>query len=364
MMSIVIGGGIAGLSLAWALTRKGRPVTVVDASRTGGGASAVTSAYLEPRPGTGALRKLEWAGLAAWPRFASELETESGMSVDFRADGQIRLGNAEDLAGLCSDARDRIAWGWTPTVLDRKGVYAQEPGLAAGFAGGVLLPEVASVDGPQTCAALARAIGNAGGRIVEETPVVRVEPRPDGAIRVETTDGSHIASHVVVCSANGTGRIEGLPADVPPCRPVSGTTVNFTMEDDAPVTGLLRLPSGTVLTPRSDGRVMAGASHAQGEPDEIATLAAARDLVEDALAAVPGLAAARNVSSWTGVRAFVGDGLLRLGASSHMPGLYYSLSHAGAGYLRAPVIAEELAQFVLAGDAPCPAISPFLKRRG
>ena len=50
-----------------------------------------------------------------------------------------------------------------------------------------------------------------------------------------------------------------------------------------------------------------------------------------------------------GLRSKVGDGNLRLGCSEEQPQLFYSLSHGGAGFLRAPVIGDELAEFVLKG---------------
>ena len=60
-----------------------------------------------------------------------------------------------------------------------------------------------------------------------------------------------------------------------------------------------------------------------------------------------------------GLRSKVGDGNLRLGCSEEQPQLFYSLSHGGAGFLRAPVIGDELAEFVLKGGERSADASPY-----
>ena len=101
----------------------------------------------------------------------------------------------------------------------------------------------------------------------------------------------------------------------------------------------------------------------QKNPDEIwqavkaGILAAARKVV-------PALGDLEPAATRSGVRAMIGDGALKLGQSRQMPGLYYSLSHGGSGFLRAPVVAAELADYMLGEDAPCPLISPYLTRLG
>jgi len=68
---IIVGGGIAGLSLGWCLSQKGQKVTVIEQHHVGSGASGVASAYLEPRLGSGPTRNLEWAAIKLWPEFAA-----------------------------------------------------------------------------------------------------------------------------------------------------------------------------------------------------------------------------------------------------------------------------------------------------
>ena len=50
-MIVIVGAGIAGLSLAYELTRRGNEVTVLEADTIASGASGVATSYLEPRLG-------------------------------------------------------------------------------------------------------------------------------------------------------------------------------------------------------------------------------------------------------------------------------------------------------------------------
>ena len=103
----VIGGGIAGLSVAWELVKRGRPVTVLEANTVGSGTSAVATSYLEPRLGTTPARKLEWESLRRWPDFAAELQETTGIDVGFRPDGQWRYAFADDEAEVRADFETR-----------------------------------------------------------------------------------------------------------------------------------------------------------------------------------------------------------------------------------------------------------------
>ena len=60
---IIIGGGIAGLSLGWHLQRLGCTVSIIERDTVGSGASRAATAYLEPRTGSSGLRQIEWAAL-------------------------------------------------------------------------------------------------------------------------------------------------------------------------------------------------------------------------------------------------------------------------------------------------------------
>ncbi|MEZ5716647.1 MAG: FAD-dependent oxidoreductase [Paracoccaceae bacterium] len=128
---IIVGGGIAGLSLGWQLARRGAPVTLYEAGRIGQGASHVAAGYLQPALPPSPHEALERASLAAFPDFIAAIEADSGLSVDFRRDGQLRVGYAGDEAEMAADTAARRAAGWQVDTLTADDARALEPVLSA-----------------------------------------------------------------------------------------------------------------------------------------------------------------------------------------------------------------------------------------
>ena len=104
-MIVIVGAGIAGLSLAYELSHRGNKVTVLEANTIASGASGVATSYLEPRLGTTPARAIEHEAMRRWEDYAADLETVSGFSVGFRRAGQIRVALAENLAKFEASAR-------------------------------------------------------------------------------------------------------------------------------------------------------------------------------------------------------------------------------------------------------------------
>ena len=78
----VVGGGVVGLSCAWALSRNGHDVTVVapDPGRDGAGwvAAGMLAPVNEVQYGESVLTSLRLESARLWPAFAAELQAASG----------------------------------------------------------------------------------------------------------------------------------------------------------------------------------------------------------------------------------------------------------------------------------------------
>src|SRR5450631_406587 len=89
---VVAGGGVIGLAIAWRASEAGMAVTVVDPA-PGRGASWAAAGMLAPVGeayyGEEALIALNLRASQEWPEFARALETASGESVGYRADGTL-----------------------------------------------------------------------------------------------------------------------------------------------------------------------------------------------------------------------------------------------------------------------------------
>ena len=169
----VIGGGIAGLSTAWELTRAGRSVVLLEAGRIAAGVSGYTTAKLS------SLHTLIYAHLrgARGPRAARDYARSQQEAV-------------EHVAGICGelgiDAELERTAAYTYAIephrvdeLRAEAEAASEAGLAAAFttdtelpypvAGAVRVEHQAQFHPRRFLLALAEDIVRRGGRILEET---------------------------------------------------------------------------------------------------------------------------------------------------------------------------------------------------
>ncbi|MEM9733628.1 MAG: FAD-dependent oxidoreductase [Pseudomonadota bacterium] len=348
-MIVIIGAGIAGLSLGWALVQRGADVTIVDAGPVAGQASGVATSYLEPRLGTTPIRAVERAAHAAWPHYAAELEDASEMDVAFRADGQIRVALAETVTKFDNDIATRLEQGWTVDRLSPDDARAMAPALSQDLAAAAFVPGISWVDGGKVFAALARLIRTGGHEIREYWPVAEIVPQGNGFV-IKSADGSTFtAQKTILCTGLGNPALLGLPPEIKPTRPVRG--VNLVLDQSRlsrPFQHLVKHHRGNIC-PRPGGELLVGTTFEPGETNLEAEDAVIEKLYAHAETVFPTVRDLPLKRVTTGIRAKIGDGNLFVGESATMPGLFYSLSHAGAGYLRAPVVSREMAGFVLEG---------------
>jgi glycine oxidase len=104
------------------------------------------------------------------------------------------------------------------------------------------------------------------------------------------------------------------------------------------------------LIPRSDGRILAGATVEEAGFDKRTDVSTMQRLHRDAVAMVPELRKAKILEDWAGLRPGTPDSLPILGATA-TPGYYVATGHFRDGILLAPVTARVMAQ-VIEGKNP------------
>ena len=91
--TIIIGGGIIGLSLGWQLARKGEDVAIYESGRAGTGASYAAAGMLAPQAEMGFedinLFYLCRKSLEMYTKFTKELYIDSGIKVEVEKTGCI-----------------------------------------------------------------------------------------------------------------------------------------------------------------------------------------------------------------------------------------------------------------------------------
>jgi len=177
-----------------------------------------------------------------------------------------------------------------------------------------------------------------------------VEVADGKACGVRTNKTQFAAGMVVNCAGAWAGQIGPHPL---PTRPVKGQMLCVAMPEKELVRHVIRTMGRTpdvYLIPRSDGRMLIGATAEEAGFDKRTVPETIEKLRQAAIELVPCLADARSLEAWAGLRPGTPDGLPILGGTP-TPGYFVATGHFRDGILLAPVTARVMGQ-VIAGERP------------
>jgi glycine oxidase len=332
---IIVGAGIIGLSLSIELRKKGARVLVVERGEPGREASRAAGGMLVDcsLETPAILQALATASARMYPEFAHELQVGSGMSVDLRDNGTILFPSSTDSD---PEAGTKLA----PALLAEL-----EPSLLAGDGPAFYLAE-RSVDPRALTVAALETAKNRGVDFSSVDEVVAVNLSDDRVTGVTTNKTAFLAPKVVNCAGAWSGRIGPHTF---PTRPVKGQMLCVAMHPRELLKHVVR-STDVYLIPRSNGRLLIGATVEEAGFDKRTDVVAIKRLHHAALALVPKLADARILEDWAGLRPGTPDALPILGATA-TPGYYVATGHFRDGILLAPITAQIMAQ-VIEGKNP------------
>src|SRR6201997_679636 len=340
--AIIVGGGIIGLSLSIALRKRGATVLVVERGEPGREASHAAGGMLVDCPVETpvALQALATASARMYPGFAHELEVESEMKVDLRDQGTILFPDPKQ-----GDECERMGLA---TAKPRE----LEPELADNHQPAFYLHE-RSVDPRALTAAALKAAKNRGVDFSSGDPVMAVNLSDSHVTGVSTTKTRFAAAKVVNCAGAWSGQIGPQTF---PTRPVKGQMLCLAMPSRTLMKHVIRSPKA-YLIPRSDGRLLVGATVEEAGFDKRTDPSTIQRLHRAAINLVPKLADAKILEDWAGLRPGTPDNLPILGATD-IPGYFVATGHFRDGILLTPVTAQVMAQ-VVTGAKPEYDISAF-----
>ncbi len=324
---LIIGGGVIGLSLACELRRRGLTVELHERGRCGNEASGAAAGMLaatQMAPDS-PYATLAVASARLYPAFVRQLQTETGLAIDYGQCGTVLLG-----ANAHAHPRGPALSG---EELRRLAPGVRFEGPAYYF------PDDHYVDNRQLMSALRAAALQLGVRLSEDSPVTEVGRTAEGAW-VRVADGSCRSAAAVVNAAGSWASQMRLPVDLP-VIPRKGQALE------------MRLPAGETLprvlvgdrvymSPRRNGNVVIGATLEDAGFDKSVQPDVIEQLRLRATALLPLLQQAELVGSWAGLRPATPDELPYLGQwedSSY----WLATGHFRDGILMAPVTAVVLA---------------------
>jgi D-arginine dehydrogenase len=350
---VIIGGGIAGASLAYFLSARGlTDVLLLEREAQPGyhstGRSAAVLVEWDAIPALQVLKAQGGAFLRHPPVGFSEqpLLHSTGILVTFQEPAWSAV---RELVPLLAQR------GTAAQVLSQSEVLARIPVLAPGhFDGGVLLPEDGHIDVHALLWSYLRGAAQHGvqRRCGVEVTGVRVD---GGRCRgVMTTAGEFDARWIVNAAGAWAGPIAQLAGAAPiPITPHRRTIITFAAPDGLDVSSwplvsneshhLYFAPeSGGLFASPMDESPMAPCD---AQPDELIVAEAIDRLARLAPALVPKTIRRK----WSGLRSFAPDRVLVVGEDPRVKGFFWLAGQGGCGIETSPAVGQIAADLLLDG---------------
>jgi glycine/D-amino acid oxidase-like deaminating enzyme len=364
MKTIVIGAGVIGASVAYRLAEAGAAVTVLEATRIGGGTSGISFAWTNahkkpPRP----YHDLNVAGMKAHVALKQEFGAtpwwHGGGSLEWAAEPERRA-QAENLERL-------RAWGYAAEWITRREAQELEPDIdpaAIGDAPVAFYREEGWLDPVVYAhAMLSAARLRHGAEVVCGVRVVDLIMAADRVAGVRLVDGRRYGADTVVnCAGRWTNeatRDAGLHLPLAP-------TVGFLVLTPPVAAGLRRVVRTPLIDARPDG---AGRLMLHWNPTDAAlnfetrlspSMPEARDLVRRARRLLPSIGEVEPEAVRIAIRPIPGDRLSAIGPMPRVSGYYVAVTHSGVTL--SPFLGKAVADEIVGGRQQAE-LAPFRPAR-
>lgn len=368
----MIGGGLVGASLAYALVRQGARVAVIDRLDVGQ-ATAAGAGILPPLDhfsGVPALLPLLRAARRYYPELIAHLaedgETETGYAVVGALQVATSEAEAEQLGPLRRECEERRAAGFLHigelSELDGRGARRFFPLLGEAVRAALYASGAARVDGRRLLSALRRAFERRGGRWAQGSAEVVLEG--GRAVGVRTDASVWPADVVVVAGGAWSGALARHLGLNVPVRPQRGQLVHLELAEHDTSSWPSVLDFGThYLLGFGPHRIVAGATREDAAGyGAVSTAGGVAGVLGQAMWLAPALARAQLLETRVGLRPVCSDGMPLLGATAQMPNLFFGTGHAGYGLEVGPYSGALLAELILA-RTPGIDVTPFAPAR-
>jgi D-amino-acid dehydrogenase len=391
---IVIGGGVAGITVAYELARHGARVTVLErrdgigAECSSGNAGMVASTHAMPLASPGALREglrymwrrdspfylrpraklVPWLlryGMASTPgraRAAAELLgvlTQMGLELHHKmdADGmqtglQTRghIDAYETEAGMTAgraEMRDRHSRGLPGELLSPEELLKLEPSLSPTLAGGAFYSDQAWCDPEVFTAAVAAAATALGVTFRQRVEVLGLERRGDQIVAAQTTSGRVSGDAFVIAAGAWSRTVADTAGLYLPVEGGKGYHVELPETPASPRVPVYMADSRVVATPLQGRLRLSGTFELDGLDERVDPIRV-RAITAAGVRVLPGLGGVEATGVWRGLRPCAPDGLPLVGRIQSTPNLFVNTGHGIGGITTAPVTAQVIGELIRA----------------
>lgn len=346
--AVVIGGGIAGVSAAFELSRGGLRTLVVEmeaqlAYHTTGRSAAL---YLE-NYGHTAVRPLS---RASRPIFESPEWAEHPLIGEQR--GAITVATSDQLALLARQEQEAASAGTATRMLTSEEARTLVPALRP-IEAALWEPGASDIDVAGTHQMYVRGLRRNGAGIRTDSPVLGLDPAGDAWVVV--CGEERLRARFVVDAAGAWGDVVAGLAGIEPIGLTPMRRTAFMVSAPPGSNGWpLVIGAGHDFYFKPDGPQLL-CSPSEEEPAEPGD---PRPREEDIAIAIERINQVTTLdirsvrSAWTGLRTFAPDRSMVIGPEPGAPGFFWLVGQGGTGIETAPAAAQLIASLVIRGEAP------------
>jgi sarcosine oxidase subunit beta len=352
---VVVGSGLLGLSTAYNAQKAGARVAVVDRGPVAYEASSRATGYLSLRADDPDEAPLAEMAEKLW----DTLDDELGYPTEWTQKGRLWVAFSDKQVEELKEthkAFQRADFGFE--LIDADACRKLIPILSNETRAGLYTPRSGHANPQRVSQAYAWAFQDAGGTIIENTPVYSVIEEAGKTKGVRTASGDIYADRVVLCAAGYNAKLLlpfGVNFPIATVRLEALVTTPLPPMYDVGFIGL----NGLSIRQTKRGNL-----HANGGPHEWVDVEAdqdpakpntpiVRNLVRRMIEAFPVAAGAQLLRTWAGVLDITQDQKTIIHKFDNPEGLLVAAG-AGHGFGMAPAVGIAMAELALNGNTDAP----------
>ena len=360
---VVIGGGIAGCSVAYHLARLGwTDVVVLERDRLACGTTWHAAGLVARLRATHALTVLAQYSNELY----AALEAETGQATGYKANGGLVVARtAERMVELRRLASAARCFGVDAEVVGPAEAGALWPPMHTGdLAGGLWFPRNAQANPYDTTMALAKGARRLGVRIREGSPVVGIRAHDDAVVAIETPESEIGCETLVICAGMWSRSVGALCGVSFPLHAVEHMyIVTGAVEGVTPTLPTLGDPDGMIYFKEEVGGLVMGCFERNakpwgmdGIPDDFSFALLDADWdhflphAESGMVRVPALGNSDIKQFYNGPESFTPDNQYLLGRAPELRNVFVAAGFNSVGITSAGGAGKALAEWIVEGE--------------
>ena len=360
---VIIGGGIAGASVAYHLTGLGETdVVVLERGTLTCGTSWHAAGLIMQLRSSHSLTALARYNVELY----SQLESETGQAVGFKQNGTLALARTRDrLIELKRSATIAKSFGIEAELIGPGQAQNLYPALdSRQIQGGLFVPGDGQLNAVDAVMALFAGARKLGAQVFENTPVEHLQRTSSGLYRVVTPSGIVECEQLVLCCGLWTpGLAAQLGVHVPLHACEHMYVVTEPMDLALATLPVLRDTDGYTYIKEDAGKLLVGSFEPRGKPLPVTGLPVEQffiELAEDwehfelpyrkAMEIIPALAEAGIARFMNGPESFTPDSLFLLGEAPGAANCFVAAGFNSEGFEMGAGAGRALAEWIIEGE--------------